>query len=657
MRENNKKLFLLIGACALSAQAQDVADIEEVVISAERLEETLPQELERYGVRVETITSAEVRRGGYNDVAQTIQGLAPGFYLAPRAGAFDYVDLSFQGSRTGDVLWLIDGVRINNRLYHNTTPIDTIPAHLVERIEIMEGGQSLFYGTQAVAGAVNIVTKAFTDTPDGAVGVGLDSNEGTHFNGHYRNAIGGHQFVLYGSSDEADGFPAFRDSDFQPSATDRERGYDVQTYGGKYAYNFTDALRLSTMYQHTDAELDHAQPKSVAISTNERDEDILSVKLDYTPGDTFQLFVKGYWHWWDAYYNQTNTAPSGPPVVISDGEFWGFEDYGANILAKFASSAGIEYFLGYDFQRYNGQDDVLLIAPLSESVQAPFAQIRTTSELFPKVQLAAGVRHNEPDNGKSATVWSASGRWEITPTLFMRGTLGTAFRLPDAYELFAIDPCCEAGNPNLKPEESRNVNLSIGGSWDSGGAEYGWEVVGFHRRIENLIDIVFSDALGIDTLENIEDEVKVRGGVLVATAALASGWSLKANYTFTDAEASGSKLQIQDIPESHAKLNVDYGPKGSAWGASLTLNHVGNVFRNLGIGRQQFGDYTTLDLNTRLYLGSDKRHRIGMRLENAFDEEYATRVRQGTPDGAGPGYAYWFLGTPRTLHATYSYHF
>jgi outer membrane cobalamin receptor len=138
MRENNKKLFLLIGACALSAQAQDVADIEEVVISAERLEETLPQELERYGVRVETITSAEVRRGGYNDVAQTIQGLAPGFYLAPRAGAFDYVDLSFQGSRTGDVLWLIDGVRINNRLYHNTTPIDTIPAHLVERIEIRQ---------------------------------------------------------------------------------------------------------------------------------------------------------------------------------------------------------------------------------------------------------------------------------------------------------------------------------------------------------------------------------------------------------------------------------------------------------------------------------------------------------------------------------------
>lgn len=81
------------------------------------------------------------------------------------------------------------------------------------------------------------------------------------------------------------------------------------------------------------------------------------------------------------------------------------------------------------------------------------------------------------------------------------------------------------------------------------------------------------------------------------------------------------------------------------------------MFRNRGIGRRQFGDYTTLDLNARLYLGLDKRHRLGMRLENAFDEEYATQVRQGAPDGAGPDYAYWFLGTPRTLHATYSYYF
>ncbi|MFX8879604.1 TonB-dependent receptor plug domain-containing protein, partial [Acinetobacter baumannii] len=85
-------------------------------------------------------------------------------------------DISFLGSRTQDVLFLVDGVRINNRLYAGTTPLDTLPSAIVDRIEVLEGGQSLFYGTQAVAGAVNIVTKPFSPTRDGAVSVGVDSN-------------------------------------------------------------------------------------------------------------------------------------------------------------------------------------------------------------------------------------------------------------------------------------------------------------------------------------------------------------------------------------------------------------------------------------------------------------------------------------------------
>jgi outer membrane cobalamin receptor len=649
--------------CAVGAQAQVSDEPEasegpaEVIISAQRLEETVPEELSRYGIRVERITATQVKNGGYNDIAQTLQGLAPGFYVAPRAGAFDYVDLSFQGSRTGDVLWLVDGVRLNNRLYNTTTPIDTVPAHLVERIEVLEGGQALFYGTQAVAGAVNVVTKAFTDTPDGAVGIGADTNDGKHFNGYFRNAIGGHQFVLYGSSDEADGFRPFRNSDIQSSSTDRERGYDVQNYGVKYAYDFTEAARLSTMYQHTDAELDHAQPKFVASATNERDEDILTAKFDYTPSDSFALYVKGYYHWWDAYYNETDTVEGGPPEVISVDEFWGFKDYGANVLAKFAAHEAFEYFLGYDFQKYSGQDDVLLIAPQSESVQAPFAQIRTTPALLPDVQLALGIRHNMPDKGDSSTVWTASGKWDISPTLFMRGTVGTAFRLPDAYELFAIDPCCEVGNPDLKPEESENLNLSIGGVVKRNGSEFTWEAIGFYRTIDNLIDIVFDDVLEVDTFGNIEEEVKVRGGELVLGAAFTGGISLKGSATFADAKPSGSDDQIQDVPRSHAKLGFDYAPTGRTWGASVNVNHVGEVFRYLGIGPQNFGDYTTLDIGARLFLGAERNHRLGLRLENAFDEEYATRVRQTTPDEGGPAYAYWHVGTPRTLHATYTYQF
>uniref|UniRef100_UPI0013D8E04E TonB-dependent receptor plug domain-containing protein n=2 Tax=Pseudomonadota TaxID=1224 RepID=UPI0013D8E04E len=70
---------------------------------------------------------------------------APGLSITPKNGPFDYVDISLQGSRTGDVLWLVDGVRINNRLYAGTPPLDTLPSAMVDRIEVLEGGQALFY--------------------------------------------------------------------------------------------------------------------------------------------------------------------------------------------------------------------------------------------------------------------------------------------------------------------------------------------------------------------------------------------------------------------------------------------------------------------------------------------------------------------------------
>lgn len=650
--------ILFVGLFPTGALAQSRA-ADEVLVTARSIEETLPQELARYGNRVQTISAQQLRDGGFNDVGQALQTLAPGLYLAPRSGAFDYVELSLQGSRTGDVLWLLDGVRLNNRLYNGTTPIDTIPAHMIERIEVLEGGQGLMYGTQAVAGVINVVTRAFSEKPDGALTLGADTNDGRHLNGYFRNGFGSHRVVLYGSIDEADGFQPFRDQDFQPSATDRERGYDVRSFGAKYAYDFGDVASLNLMYQHTDAELERPQPKSVARALNERDEHILSVRFDYTPSDSLRFFVKGYYHWWDAFFSQSDSDPTSPTgsVVVSDREFWGFEDYGVNALMKLAVHEGFEYYLGYDLQRYSGQDDVLLIARRSESVHAPFAQIRTTSALFPRLRLAAGIRHNSPDSGASATVWNVSGHWDLTDRLFVRGTLGTAFRLPDAYELFAIDPCCEFGNPNLEPEKSENLNLSIGGTFALGGTDLRWEAIGFFRDVTNLITVVFDPFAGLDTFENVDDTVRVRGGQLVLSAAWSSGLSAQSSFTFTDATRSGSSLQIQEIPETQLKLELDYAPPGWPYGVSLAVNHVGDIYRDLGIGRQGFGNYAVIDLGARLYLGPQRRHRIGARLENLFDEEYATRVAQTTPDGGGAPYAYWFLGTPRTLHVTYTYAF
>jgi vitamin B12 transporter len=117
-------VVLVVAPRHILAQVTD--NLEEVVVRGQRLEESIPLDLQQFGNRVEVITAEQLELGGFNDVSQALQMEVPGLYLAPKNGAFDYMDCSLQGSRCQDVLWLIDGVRINNRLYNTTAPLDTV---------------------------------------------------------------------------------------------------------------------------------------------------------------------------------------------------------------------------------------------------------------------------------------------------------------------------------------------------------------------------------------------------------------------------------------------------------------------------------------------------------------------------------------------------
>ena len=94
--------------------------------------------------------------------------------------------------------------------------------------------------------------------------------------------------------------------------------------------------------------------------------------------------------------------------------------------------------------------------------------------------------HNKPSGEGNTTVWNVSGDLEISDYLYVRGQVGTSFRLPDAYELFVADPCCEQGNPDLKGEESLNAEAGFGGR----SIDVSWELIVFHRELEDLIQIV-----------------------------------------------------------------------------------------------------------------------------------------------------------------------
>jgi outer membrane cobalamin receptor len=646
--------------CTAAAAADAVAtsadaDLQEVVVSG-HLEEDLPLDLQKTGTRVDIVTAAQIRNGGFIDVAQSLQALTPGLYISPKSGPFDYVDVSFLGSRTQDVLWLVDGVRINNRLYGGTTPLDTLPASMVERIVILDGPQALFYGTQSVAGAINVITKSFTDTPDGGFSLGGDTNRSKHIDGYFSDSFGSQHFVVFASDDQSRGFRPFRLEDFQPSATQRDRGFNLRTVGAKYAVDFTDALRLTATAQHTEGRVDDPAPEVVATEFNQRDEDIFSGKLDYTPNQQVQFFAKGYFHDWRSHFTEIdNDLETGTLDVSYDHDFWGFKDTGGNAAVKLALNPGFEYYLGTDYQAYSGRDAVLVITQKSEDVSAFFGQIATTSDLLPNANVAAGFRYNNPSVGASATVWNVSGRIDLPAGLYVRALAGTSFRLPTAEELFADDPEDERGNPDLIPERSRNFNISLGGTVLD--PHLKWEVSAFDRDITDLISFDgFDENTDQSLAENIPGTVHIRGAEFTLESTLTNDVTATASYTYNHAREDGDQ-QIARVPIQQFKAMLDYHPAALPLGATVDLNYVGKVYQSVWDGFEKYGNYLVVDLAGRYFFDSARHHSLTARLENVFDKQYASSIGSAERDSDGSNYTYWNLGVPRTFELRYNYRF
>ena len=654
-RSVKRGLFLLAATPAFLAQADETA--QEILVTSQKLEASIPAILERQGTRVDRVTADEIAHAGYVDVAQSLETTIPGLYIKSKTGPFDYVTLSLQGSRTSDVLWLVDGVRINNRLYAGTTPLDTLPAAMVERIEVLEGGQSLFYGTQGVAGAVNIVTKAFSDTPDGGFSVGGDSNDSWHGDAYYRDSIGRNHFVVYVGGDTSSGYEPFRDRDFQPSATQRDRAYRNLTGGAKYAYDVSDALRVSATFQNSQGKLDDLQTRKVSDSFNERSETIVTGKIDYTPNDQFQVYAKGYYHAWDSHYTEFDNVIGSPGSLstIDDHDYWGYHDAGANLMGRIAAGPWLDAIIGYDYQAYEGRDAVLAITQKSESVNAVFAQLATSSSFSSNGSLAVGFRYNAPSEGQTATVWNVSGKYDLTRGLFVRASAGTSFRLPTAEELFADDPDDERGNPDLKPEQSVYVNASIGGTFDD--SHLKWEAIGFGRNIINMIDYAtFDDVADQAVFGNVAGQVRVRGGELVLNADYPD-WSASASYSYSHAVQDGGR-QIDGIPKQEAKASLDYHPVSLPFGLSASVDFVGTLYRSgLWDGTESYGNYPVVDLAGRYYVDDARHQTITLRLANLFDRRYATGLGTGKADDGGANYTYWNLAPPLTAEVRYSYRF
>lgn len=637
----------LLAILPISAIAADQSiDLEPVMVSGSTLEESLPVELSTYGIELQIIDREQLDRTGISDVGQALQGSVPGLFLSPKTGRGDYVDIALQGSRSEDVLWLVNGVRINNRLFGGTSPLDSISTHMIERIEVLKGGQGLFYGTQAVAGVINIVLRPPGGDERGSLTGAVGTLGDQRLAGHVRGQGDVGRWLVFAEQDQSDGYRPYRDSAYQDNARRVDRGFNRRSVGGRYHLPLNEEQSFNMLLLRNDVVADYPRPVDNFKSFNDRTEHIVSLKWDSRLTDRTGYFIKAYWHDWWTDYTRLGLNDDGTPRIINDRDQWGYEDYGINLLGHHVTEGGSRILAGIDYQRYEGEDFVLRIDGKAEAVTAGFVQYRPHLTFSPETHLALGARYNQAEFGGSHSVWDMSVSQPLVANLTLDASLGSNFRLPSAFELFVIDDAFPAGNEDLSPEHSRNANVSLNGAV---GVDTTWRLGGFYREIEDLISVSGG------TYVNSESRVRIRGGEAELSFGGNLGWQLDLNATWAKARENGTDRQVDDIPEWFINAHLTW--EGSDQGWQLEARHTGPRRTTLAdFGSQPYGDFTVFDASAWWRFGHRGNHRFTLRIENLTDRLYASGVSQGQAPNGG-SFRYETLGPPRNAQLEYGRRF
>jgi vitamin B12 transporter len=240
--------------------------------------------------------------------------------------------------------------------------------------------------------------------------------------------------LVYGAFDGWQGFLPFRDEDYNKieGAARKERGYIRNSLMGKYERNVDwgagAVLRASVLRNGVEADFMRVNEDK---AVNDRTEYVGILKWDHDISKELSYYVKAYYHeWWTEYTRQELDG-----AFVYNEALWGYEDWGFNLMGSWFFSEENELLLGFDYQNYWGEDEVVVIESENEEVYAGFLTLRPHFNFLPDLKTSLGGRYNQT-GANDSFVWSASGRSPIIGPLYGRTVVGTSFRLANAYELY-----------------------------------------------------------------------------------------------------------------------------------------------------------------------------------------------------------------------------
>lgn len=448
------------------AQQEESKDLGEVVVTASRFETPI----EKSGKVIYQITAADIEKmPGRNvaDLLNTLPGInIDGAYGTPGTN----LDYNIRGGRNKHTLILIDGLPINDASsIANDYDLRLLNANEIESIEVLKGGASTLYGTNAAAGVISIkLKKATSEDPKVTLTQDVGSFQTSNTNADVQGKVGKLSYLAGGSFSISEGISAAEDND--PTIEFDKDGFYRYTGRTKLGYDFSEAFSLQGLLSYEKLKSDYDDG---AFADADNEFDIRQVTFGLSP----QWKYRGGKLSLKTNFNRIRREFISAYPSTAKGK-----SFQADLSNDYALNDKVKTIVGVQYQSYkfqNGDEE-----PNQSNVD-PYVNVM--ADIIGGLTLNAGVRLNINSEYGSNFVYMVNPSYLIPISeeakLKLFGSYSTAFIAPSLYQLFAEF----YGNPDLEAEstESLEFGLSIYLSDKlTLNAEY------FDRTEENAIDFV-----------------------------------------------------------------------------------------------------------------------------------------------------------------------
>jgi vitamin B12 transporter len=591
------------------------------------------------GSSVTVVTGDDLRRQQVRHAGEYLRGL-PGVTVSRGGGFAAQTQVRIRGAEANHTLVLIDGV-VANDTNNGAFDFSDLSAEAIERIEVIRGPQSGLYGSNALGGVINIITKSGR----GPLQLTARAEGGSFGTFDYAASASGGNSQAWGAvtyhERHSTGF------NVSPVGTEKD-GSELKTVSAKGGAQIVPGVTLDYSLRYSVKQGDRDTEGGPAGT--------LAVQVDDPSKFESTVFLGGVNLRWDtldgklthivrASRNETRTFDASPGFISNNVSetlkygylgTWRFDT--PSLLASSAVTVLVE----------DEREAFLPISDFADGIERNRGRLATAleykTEIGRRLGLTANVRHDDNDLFQDFTTWRTAASLRLSEVgLRPHASIGTGVKLPTMFETFGSIPNFFTPNPNLRPETSRG--------WDAGVEATLWsgrvilDVTYFEADLQDRINGFVPGPNFTFTATNTPGISRRDGVEVSARIALTSTLTLSGAYTHLTALDADGADEIRR-PRHSARADLTWAFSNGRGKAALAAIYNGGMddtaFRIDGYSfgfplthpeRTRLGDYWLVNAAASYQLNPGVE--VFGRVENLLNERYYEIYGFNTPGIAG----------------------